>query len=363
MRHELKTWPAEFQAVLDGRKRHEVRRNDRNFQEGDEVLLREWKPGDEAWVLPELRGYTGMQKTFVIGHVTAGPSWGLPEYLVVFTLIERDEAADIASRERRVSPTSSSPGWDDPAGWNRAQSTAEALGIGPTIQEGERPFKLLSNVFYSSLEELTASEVWDVPLADIEERHAPSRRLFGDRLREWIEDDCPNELSFIPMLRTLADAIDADRDALVSYFRGRDSYDAAAYEKRQVDLRQRIEAAVERLAFPVQGVVGETPTRELVDAADLRAALAEIFGPAAPEESEGVRLAKAVSSFLSLCQTGFEGPRKAPDAFWSAMDNLRARLLGAREDFGLLPDDGAAARQTREVHADRVQEMDERGDR
>lgn len=43
-RHELKTRPAEFQTVLDGKKRHEVRYDKRAFQTGDAVRLREWDP-------------------------------------------------------------------------------------------------------------------------------------------------------------------------------------------------------------------------------------------------------------------------------------------------------------------------------
>lgn len=44
MTHALKTWPDGFQAVVDGRKTHETRSDDRHFQVGDELILREYVP-------------------------------------------------------------------------------------------------------------------------------------------------------------------------------------------------------------------------------------------------------------------------------------------------------------------------------
>lgn len=43
MRHTLKTLPRYFQAVWVGDKTFEIRKNDRNFQERDEVVLQEWE--------------------------------------------------------------------------------------------------------------------------------------------------------------------------------------------------------------------------------------------------------------------------------------------------------------------------------
>lgn len=78
MHHELKSLPAFFQPVLDGRKNFEIRyNNDRGFQTGDTVELREYDLAN---------GLSGRTMGFVIGYVTPfeqKPGW------VVFSLLPR----------------------------------------------------------------------------------------------------------------------------------------------------------------------------------------------------------------------------------------------------------------------------------
>ena len=47
--HELKSWPLFFGMLNGGIKRSEVRKNDRDFELGDELVLREWNPNTMAY--------------------------------------------------------------------------------------------------------------------------------------------------------------------------------------------------------------------------------------------------------------------------------------------------------------------------
>lgn len=44
MNHVLKIWPAYFKDVRSGKKTWELRRDDRQFSEGDTLVLMEWDP-------------------------------------------------------------------------------------------------------------------------------------------------------------------------------------------------------------------------------------------------------------------------------------------------------------------------------
>ncbi|GAA3929503.1 ASCH/PUA domain-containing protein [Hymenobacter algoricola] len=67
--HELKTWPACFAAVEAGIKPFDVRENDRSFQVGDALLLREFEPESEQ--------YSGRTTARWISYVLPGGSFGV----------------------------------------------------------------------------------------------------------------------------------------------------------------------------------------------------------------------------------------------------------------------------------------------
>lgn len=43
-RHEVKAWAGEFQALASGQQRATLRKNDRDYRRGDELLVRLWIP-------------------------------------------------------------------------------------------------------------------------------------------------------------------------------------------------------------------------------------------------------------------------------------------------------------------------------
>lgn len=71
MIHELKCWPGFFEALADGRKTHEVRYDDRNFQVGDILKISKWDPSSSCFVEP----YKPL--VFEVTHILKGEKWGI----------------------------------------------------------------------------------------------------------------------------------------------------------------------------------------------------------------------------------------------------------------------------------------------
>lgn len=81
MTHELKIWPQFYQAVSNGTKTFEIRKNDRGFQKGDTVKLREYDPEGPYPALS--MGYTESPiLRFTIGYVLP-----IDDERVVFSLL------------------------------------------------------------------------------------------------------------------------------------------------------------------------------------------------------------------------------------------------------------------------------------
>ena len=62
--HDLKVWPEFFQAIEDGIKTFEIRKNDRDYQVGDTLRLREYSPGPDE--------YTGRERRELVVYMIAG---------------------------------------------------------------------------------------------------------------------------------------------------------------------------------------------------------------------------------------------------------------------------------------------------
>src|SRR5690242_19434237 len=61
--HHLKSWPQFFQPIQAGHRTHELRRNDRNFEVGDVLVLHEFDP--------ETQQYTGAQCEVDVTSITS----------------------------------------------------------------------------------------------------------------------------------------------------------------------------------------------------------------------------------------------------------------------------------------------------
>jgi hypothetical protein len=82
--HELKTWPEYWTALDAGAKTFELRRNDRDFQPGDTLVLREWNPDSEE--------YTGRSLTRRVSYVLRdGEKFGVQPDFAVLGLQDRPE--------------------------------------------------------------------------------------------------------------------------------------------------------------------------------------------------------------------------------------------------------------------------------
>lgn len=76
--HELKCWPEQLDALRGGRKTHEVRINDRNYQERDCLHLRGWNP--------KTGKYTGVELLVQVTYITQSQTFGMPKNYIVMSV-------------------------------------------------------------------------------------------------------------------------------------------------------------------------------------------------------------------------------------------------------------------------------------
>jgi hypothetical protein len=74
MKHELKIWPEHFQNVADGVKPFEVRKNDRDFNISDELVLNEWNFDT---------GFTGRKVEVTVTYIMKDPYFVKEGYVIM----------------------------------------------------------------------------------------------------------------------------------------------------------------------------------------------------------------------------------------------------------------------------------------
>lgn len=78
--HNLKIWPSFFKDVVDGKKKFEVRVNDRDFKVGDTLVLSEY--------IPSFNWYTQQRITKVITYMSYVPNTN-------YVVLELGEATNV----------------------------------------------------------------------------------------------------------------------------------------------------------------------------------------------------------------------------------------------------------------------------
>lgn len=84
MTHALKCWPEFFKAISDGSKPFELRKDDRPFEVGDDLIIQEYRPEENS-------GYTGEEIKKVISYILRdAPKFGLKQGYIIIGLKEKE---------------------------------------------------------------------------------------------------------------------------------------------------------------------------------------------------------------------------------------------------------------------------------
>lgn len=99
LKHELKIWPQYYSRVVAGELTYQVRNNDREFQFGDTVVLKEWDPTPVNSTTNVAKGYVKDSEPleFRVGYVQI-----LRSDEVVFSLLPINNAEKPQTRSKKV---------------------------------------------------------------------------------------------------------------------------------------------------------------------------------------------------------------------------------------------------------------------
>ncbi len=89
--HILKTWPQYFDRIVDGSKTWELRKDDRDYQQGDMLFLQEWSPES---------GYSGRVEERIVSLCLRGDC--IPDGLVVMSLVDQHAEKSLAWHRAEV---------------------------------------------------------------------------------------------------------------------------------------------------------------------------------------------------------------------------------------------------------------------
>lgn len=106
--HELKTDPQVFQAVWDHLKTFEIRNNDRGFQEGDVLHLKETQHSGEEMANGAPLIYTGREIKAEALYVLEGPVYGLHAGWCIISIYEKCRRIRCEDDEERARKTNAS---------------------------------------------------------------------------------------------------------------------------------------------------------------------------------------------------------------------------------------------------------------
>lgn len=90
--HELKTLQPHFDAIELREKRAELRRDDRGFEVGDTLVLREYDPQS---------GYSGRSCKAKVTHILAGFEALVPGHVMMSIELELDHHLSVGGRDQR----------------------------------------------------------------------------------------------------------------------------------------------------------------------------------------------------------------------------------------------------------------------